>query len=115
MNLAGAASSVLSREPSRRGATSPLDFESITATYTITNGVVRTNDLVYQGPEVRMAAAGTFTLADGRVNMEVRLTQGQNEVTGVVSGTADGLHVVPTGVRIPDTRGIRKLLDKIFR
>jgi len=114
VGLAGVASTLLSPERrARPGA--PLDFESITATYTITNGVVRTDDLLYQGPDVRVAAAGTFALADGRVNMDVTLTQGQNEVKGVVSGTSGALSVVPTGVRIPDTRGIKKFLDKLFR
>jgi hypothetical protein len=64
---------------------------------------------------VRVAAAGTFTLADGRVDMGVTLTQGQNEVRGVVSGTAGALRVVPTDLRVPDTRGIKKFLDKLFR
>ncbi len=112
--LAGAASSVLGAEGRHRMA-APLDFESITATYTISNGVVRTNDLLYQSPDVRVAAAGTFALANGRVDMNVTLTQGQNEVKGAVSGTAGALRVVPTDIRVPDTRGIRRFLDKLFR
>jgi AsmA protein len=111
--LAGAAS-VLGAEGRRRAA-APLDFESITATYTISNGVVKTDDLLYQSSDVRVAAAGTFALADGRVDMRVTLTQGQNEVRGVVSGTAGALRVVPTDLRVPDTRGIKKFLDKLFR
>jgi uncharacterized protein involved in outer membrane biogenesis len=112
--LSDVASAVLS--PERRGQrAAPLDFTSITATYTITNGVVKTDDLLYEGPDLRVAAAGTFGLADGRVNMNVTLTQGRNEVRGMVSGTAGALHVVPTGVQVPDTRGIKKFLDKLFR
>jgi AsmA protein len=112
--LSDVASAVLS--PERRGErAAPLDFTSITATYTITDGVVKTDDLLYEGPDLRAAAAGTFGLADGRVNMNVTLTQGRNEVKGLVSGTAGTLHVVPTGVRVPDTRGIKKFLDKLFR
>jgi AsmA protein len=112
--IAGAASAALT--PDRRLlASAPLDFDSITATYTITDGVARTNDLLYQSADVRMAAAGTYGLHDGRINMEVTLTQGQNEVKGLVSGTAGAVRVVPTGVRVPDTRGIRKLLDRLFR
>ncbi len=114
VGLAGAASALLS--PERRGRlAAPLDFEAITATYTITNGVVKTDDLLYQGPDVRVAGAGTFTLADGRINMNVTLTQGPNEVKGLVTGTAGALRAVPTDVRVPDTRGIKKFLDKLFR
>jgi hypothetical protein len=114
LQLADVASAAVG--PDRRGQeAAPLDFTSITATYTITNGVVKTDDLLYEGPDLRVAAAGTFGLADGRVNMNVTLTQGRNEVRGVVSGTAGALHVVPTGVQVPDTRGIKKFLDKLFR
>ncbi len=55
--------------PERRGLrAAPLDFTSITATYTITGGVVKTDDLLYEGPDLRVAGAGTFGLADGRVD-----------------------------------------------
>ena len=112
--LSDVASAVLSAE--RRGQrAAPLEFTSITATYTISNGVVKTDDLLYEGPDLRVAGKGTYGLADGRVNMNVTLTQGVNEVKGLVSGTAGSLHVVPTGVRVPDTRGIKQFLDKLFR
>jgi AsmA protein len=112
--LANVASAALSPE-GRRELAVPLDFTAITATYTITGGVVKTDDLLYEGPDLRVAAAGTFRLADGRVNMALTLTQGRNEVKGLVSGTTGSLHVVPTGVRVPDARGIKKLLDKLLR
>jgi AsmA protein len=102
--------------PARRGLrAAPLDFTSITATYTITGGVVKTDDLVYEGPDLRVAGAGTFGLADGRVTMALTLTQGRNEVKALVSGTTGSLHIVPTAVRVPDARGIRKFLDTLFR
>jgi hypothetical protein len=93
---------------------SPLDFDSITATYTIANGVVRTDDLVYRARDVRMTGAGTYGLGDGRVAMEIVLSEGANQVKGIVTGAPGSLRVVPTGVRIQD-RDIRKFLDRIFR
>ena len=114
VGLAGVASAVL--DPERRARPgSPLDFDSITATYTITNGVVRTEDLLYETSGVRVTASGTFALHDGRVNMEVTLTQGSNQVKGMVSGTFAALTVTPTGIRVPDSRGIRRFLEKLFR
>ena len=97
----------------RRGA--PLDFTSITATYTITDGVAKTNDLLYESPDLRVLATGTFRLADERVDMAVTLTQGRNEVKGVVTGALGSLHVAPTEVRVPDTTRIKKFLDKLLR
>ncbi len=93
---------------------SPLDFDSITATYTIASGVVRTDDLVYRARDVRMTGAGTYALGDGRVAMEIVLSEGANQVKGIVTGAPGSLRVVPTGVRIQD-RDIKKFLDRIFR
>ncbi|HET7876255.1 MAG TPA: AsmA-like C-terminal region-containing protein, partial [Methylomirabilota bacterium] len=71
-----------------RQPASALDFDSITATYTIVSGVLRTDDLLYQTKDLRIAAAGTYGLADGRVAMDVTLTQGKTQVRGRVSGGA---------------------------
>jgi hypothetical protein len=112
--LAGVAAAVLAPEQRVRSG-SALDFDSITASYTITNGVLKTTDLLYRAADVSIASAGTVTLEDGRVNMDVTLTQGPNRVKGVVSGTAGALRVVPTSIQVPDARGIRKFLDQILR
>jgi AsmA protein len=93
----------------------PLAFDSITGTYTISNGVLRTRDLFYQSAEVKVTGAGTYALRDGRVDMQVVLTQGPNEIHGVVSGTAGALHVAPTGAKIPDVRGIRRFVQTLLR
>jgi len=98
--------------PSER---SVLDFDSIAASYTIAAGVARTEDLLYRAGEVNVRASGTYALADGRVAMEVRLNQGGNQVKGLVSGAPGSLRVVPTGVRLQDTRDLRKFLDRLFR
>ena len=39
--------------PGRSAVCSPLDFDSITATYTVASGVARTEDLVYTARDVR--------------------------------------------------------------
>ncbi len=114
VGLTGVVSSVLSPERRFRPG-SPLDFDSITASYRINSGVVKTEDLLYEATGVKVAASGTVALYDGRVNMDVTLTQGPNQVKGVVSGTTGALKVIPTGVQVGDTRGIRKFLDKLFR
>jgi AsmA protein len=112
--LAGVASAVLS--PDRRlRPNSPLSFDSITATYTITNGVVGTKDLLYRASDMTLAAVGTVALLDGRVNMRVTLSQAPNQIKAAVTGTVGALTVVPTGIDVPDTRGIKKFLDTLLR
>jgi len=100
---------------SRPGADSPLSFDSITATYTITTGVVRTDDLVYVARDVRVTGAGTYGLADGRTAMDVIVTQGGNRVKARVAGAAGSLTIVPTDVRVKEPKDLKKTLDRLLR
>jgi AsmA protein len=100
--------------PGRSAVRSPLDFDSITATYTVASGVARTEDLVYTARDVRVRAAGTYGLGDRRVAMEVTLTEGANQIKGLITGAPGSLRVVPTGVRVRD-RDVKKFLDRLFR
>jgi hypothetical protein len=112
VGLGNAVSAVV--RPGRSAVPSPLDFDSITATYTVASGVARTEDLVYTARDVRVSAAGTYGLGDRRVAMEVTLTEGANQVKGLVTGAPGSLRVVPTAVRVRD-RDIRRFLDRLFR
>lgn len=114
VELAGVSSASLASEQRVRPSSS-LTFESITATYTITDGVLATKDLLYRSRDVTVAGAGTVALLDGRVNMQVTLAQGPNQIKGAVSGTVGALRVVPTRVDVPDTRRIKKFLEMLLR
>lgn len=95
---------------------SPLSFDSITATYRIADGVVRTEDLLYAGSGFRVAAAGTYRLVDGRVEMHVTLHQGLNQVRALVTGsTAGQVRIVPTAVRPADPADLRRFIDRLLR
>ena len=112
VGLGSAVSAVVN--PGRSAVRSPLDFDSITATYTVASGVARTEDLVYTARDVRVRAAGTYGLGDRRVAMEVTLTEGANQIRGLITGAPGSLRVVPTGVRVRD-RDVKKFLDRLFR
>lgn len=99
----------------RAGAGSPLNFDSITATYTITNGVARTDDLVYAARDVRVTGAGTYGLADGRTAMDVTVTQGPNRVKARLAGDPGALRIVPTDVRLKEPKDLRKAIDRLLR
>jgi len=103
------------RSGSRPGSGSPLTFDSIIASYTITNGVARTEDLVYQARNLRLTGAGTYGLVDGRTAMDVVMTQGGNRVKARVAGAPGALTIVPTDVRIKEPKDLRKTLDRLFR
>ena len=114
ISLADAGSAALGSERRIREGV-PLEFASITGTYRIVGCVVKTDDLLYQGPDLRVTARGTLTLADGRIDMAVIVTQGRNEVRGMVSGTTEALRVAPIGIRVPDSRGARRFLHTLYR
>ena len=103
--------------PGGRGGSkeTPLSFDSITATYTITNGVVRTDDLVYVARDVRVTGAGTYGLVDGRTAMDVTVSQGTNRLKARVAGSPGALSIVPTDVRLREPKDLRKALDRLLR
>jgi len=103
------------RRGSRPAPGSPLSFDSITASYTITNGVARTEDLIFQARDLRLTGAGTYGLVDGRTAMDVLVIQGGNRVKARVAGGPGALTIVPTDVRIKEPKDLRKTLDRLLR
>lgn len=88
VRLAGAVDSVLSGEVRASALTSALDYDSITATYTITNGVVSTRDLTVTGRELTTRAAGTYALGTGALNIDLSVKTSRRELRAQVMGTA---------------------------
>lgn len=95
--------------------TKPLDFESITATYRVSRGVIATDDLLYQGEGLTGNVAGTYALADGRVDAAVTLTQGRTQVKARVTGVGQSLRVIPTGVTQGGRDAVKQLLEQLLR
>jgi len=92
-----------------------LDFDSITGSYRITAGVLRTDDLLYQGQDLKVTAAGTYALADGRTDMNVVATQGASQLRAQVTGSGGSMRIIPTGVKVTEPAEVKKLLDRLFR
>jgi len=92
-----------------------LEFSSITGSYRIAEGVVRTDDLLYESKDLRVTAAGTYGLADGRTDMKVVATQGRNQLRAQVTGSGGSLRVVPTGVNVKEPAEVKKFLDRLLR
>jgi uncharacterized protein YhdP len=114
--LSGVLTPLLTGDGDARRSGSPLDFDAISATYRITAGIVRTEDLLYRSGGMTLAGAGTYALADGRVDMAVTVTSGRTQVTAQVTGSSAGsLRVIPTGIRAGERGGVRKLLERLLR
>ncbi|MGH7306091.1 MAG: AsmA-like C-terminal region-containing protein [Candidatus Rokuibacteriota bacterium] len=86
--VAGAASSVLAADVPRSLTSSPVDFDSITGTYQITNGVLSTKDLLYTTKAMKVGVVGDYGLATARMNVDLRVDHGRGEVRAKVTGNA---------------------------
>jgi hypothetical protein len=92
----------------------PLEFESITATYAIQHGVVRTSDLRYMSRAFSLTAAGAYGLHDGSLNLELRMKAGRAEIAARVTGTADAPSIrVDPGTALAYRRGVDRGLRDV--
>ena len=112
VRVGGAISSMLSADVPASLFTSPVEFDSITGTYQIANGVVKTRDLLYASRVMRVAVAGEYRLASGRMNLDMVVNHGRGEVTAKVTGTAasPSIRVAPTTKTLET--GLKELLKR---
>ena len=79
---------------------SPLDFDSVTASYQIADGIVRVRDLQYDSWAMKIAGSGEYALRTNQLNLQMTVNHGRGEVHATVSGPADSpsVHVTPTSI-----------------
>ncbi len=88
VRVGGALSSLLSADLPMSLFASPLEFDAITGTYQIANGVVTTRDLTYSSRVIKVAVAGEYGLATGRLNLDLVMSHGRGQARAKVTGTA---------------------------
>jgi hypothetical protein len=118
VRLGGAMSSLLSADVPSSLFSSPLEYESITATYRIKAGVVSTNDLLYTSKVMKIAGAGTYGLASGAIDMDLVVSHGRGEVKAKVTGSAasPSIRVSPsTLLRDVDAGKVEKGLKDLLK
>ena len=124
VRLGGVVASALGADLPARSATSPLDFDSITGTYVIRNGVVATDDLHYTSRAMQVSVAGRYGLVDEQMNLDVVMKAGRGEIAAKVTGSAasPSVRVNPSallkGKRLERgarelERGVRGLLERL--
>lgn len=116
VRLAGGLSSVLNVELPLSLFSSPLDFQSITASYRITDGRLTTQDFLYTSERMRVAAAGEYGLADGRMNFDVTTKHGRGEIKAKVTGTSasPSIRVLPGTILRTDPEKVPSQLKKFL-
>ncbi len=116
--VGGAASALLGAELPASGLASSFAYESITGTYTITDGVLSTRDLTLTSPTLGAVVAGTYGLASGAVNADVTLTSGRTQLRAKVTGPAanPSIRVDPsTALRNVDPARVEKSLRDLLK
>jgi hypothetical protein len=122
VRVGGAISSLLAADLPPTVFDSPLEFESITGTYTLTNGVATTRDLLYTSRAMKVSIAGDYGLATGRMDLDMIVSHGRGQLQAKVTGTtaSPAIRVSPSTVlRDLDPqkteKGIKDLLKRFGR
>jgi hypothetical protein len=122
VRVGGAISSILSADLPANVFDSPLEFESITGTYTLTNGVATTRDLLYTSRAMKVSIAGDYGLATGRMDLDMIVNHGRGQLQAKVTGTtaSPSIRVSPSTVlrdldRPKTEKGIKDLLKRFGR
>jgi hypothetical protein len=120
VRVGGAVSSLLSADLPNLGD-SPLEFESITGTYQIVNGVMTTRDLLYTSKPMKVAIAGSYGFATRNMDLDMTISHGRGgDLKAKVTGNASSpsIRVNPAAIlRDVDKgkidKGLGDLLKKI--
>ncbi len=100
VRVGGAVSALLSADLPWSLFSSPLDFDSITATYQIANGALTVRDLRYDSGAMRISGGGRYTFATDYLDLDLVVNHGRGLVYAKVTGPADSpsIHVMPTTI-----------------
>jgi hypothetical protein len=122
VRVGGAISSILAADVPTQSFDSPLEFDSITGTYTLASGVATTRDLLYTSRAMKVAIAGDYGLATGRMDLDMVVTHSRGELKAKVTGTtaSPSIRVSPSSVlRDIDPKktekGLKDLLKRFGR
>jgi len=118
VRVGGAISSILAADVPTQAFDSPLEFESITGTYTLANGVATTRDLLYTSRAMKVAIAGDYGLATGRMDLDMTVTHKRGDLKAKVTGTtaSPSIRVSPSSVlRDVDPKKTEKSLKDLLK
>jgi len=100
VRVGGTVSSLLSADLPASTFASPVEFDSITGTYRITDGVAHTRDLLYTSRAMKVSVAGDYVVGSGAMNLDMLVSHGRGDVRAKVTGTAaaPAIRIVPSSV-----------------
>jgi AsmA protein len=123
LNLVGMVKNVAASFQGAQSGADQTDFQNLTGTYTITNGILRNTDLQLKSAEVPMTGAGTVDLPHRSVDYKITpKIAGAVAVPVVIKGPWDNLSYRPDVAGIvgdkllkEGTKGLDKGLDNALK
>jgi hypothetical protein len=118
LRMGGALSWVLSGDLAAPLGSSPFEFESVTGSYRISDGVVTTRDLLYTSRAMNVGVSGQYALPTGALNVDLVVSHGRGQVTAKVTGTSASpfVRVVPASLlRDVDTAKVQRGLQEVLK
>jgi hypothetical protein len=119
VRVGGAVSALLNNELPNLGE-SPLEYDSITGTYQIVNGVLTTRDLLYTSRPMKIGVAGSYGLATQIMDLDLTISHARGQIKAKVTGNAasPSIRVNPATIlrdvdRGQVEKGLGDLLKKI--
>ncbi|HEU5193538.1 MAG TPA: AsmA family protein [Methylomirabilota bacterium] len=116
VRVGGAISALLQADLPHDMFNSPLEFESITGTYQITNGTATTKDLLYTSRAMKVLIAGDYGLGSSRMNLDMTVTHNRGDIKAKITGTTSSpsVRVAPSSIIAPEKaeKGIQDLLKR---
>lgn len=98
------------------GTGSTVDYESITGTYRIDNGVLVTRDLVLKSGSLEVSATGRYALASGALDFDAVVRHRRGQLQARVTGSADAPSIrlvgAGTSAAADVRRGFERLLER---
>jgi len=122
VRVGSAVSALLNADVPSRSFDAPLEFDSITGTFQLTNGTATTKDLLYNSRLMKVLIVGDYGLATGRMNLDMTVNHGRGEVKAKVTGTTSSPSVrVAPGALLKNLdpgkteKGLQDLLKRFGR
>lgn len=118
LRVGGAVSALLSADLPRSLVSSPLDFDSLTANYGITDGVLSFADLSYASRAMTITGEGQVQLATGQLDVDLVVNHGRGLAHAKVTGPAESpsVRVIPSTIlREVDPRGVARGVEALIQ
>jgi hypothetical protein len=97
-------------------SSSPLSFEEISATYTIKNGTITTQDLTYLSRQLRIRGVGSYRLPDQYLDFDVVGETSRGKVRVKIVGSAHSPSIRPSAKSVKDLESaLQRLLKGLTR